>query len=133
LWKNFCAAIERPDLLDHPDYRSNPLRVENRNALEPILEAMFRSKPAGHWVQVLSRHGIPTTLVRNLKEVIDDEQTAARNMTPEVQHPIAGAIRVLGVPVQLSETPGRIRSAAPLLGADTETVLQEMLGASRRK
>jgi crotonobetainyl-CoA:carnitine CoA-transferase CaiB-like acyl-CoA transferase len=133
LWKNFCAAIERPDLLDHPDYRSNPLRVENRDALEPILEAMFRSKPAEHWVQVLSRHGIPTTLVRNLKEVIDDEQTAARNMTPEVQHPIAGAIRVLGVPVQLSETPGRIRSAAPLLGADTETVLQEMLGASRRK
>ncbi len=133
LWKNFCAAIERPDLRDHPAYRSNPLRVENRNALESILEEIFRSKPAQHWVQVLSRHGIPTTVVRNLKEVVEDEQTAARNMTPEVQHPVAGAIRVLGVPVQLSETPGRIRGAAPLLGADTEIVLEEMLGAAGRK
>jgi crotonobetainyl-CoA:carnitine CoA-transferase CaiB-like acyl-CoA transferase len=132
LWKNFCAAIERPDLANHRDYRSNPLRVENRNALEYVLEAIFRSMPAEHWVQVLSRHGIPVTLVRNLKEVVEDEQTAARNMTPEVQHPAAGPMRVLGVPVKLSATPGEIRSAAPLLGADTERVLNEMLGAARQ-
>jgi crotonobetainyl-CoA:carnitine CoA-transferase CaiB-like acyl-CoA transferase len=133
LWKSFCAAIERPDLLDHPQFQSNRLRVENRDVLEPILEGIFRSRPAQHWVQVLSRHGIPTTVVRNLKEVVDDEQTTARNMTPEVTHPVAGSIRVLGVPVKLSETPGQIRAAAPLLGADTDTVLEEMLGAARQK
>jgi crotonobetainyl-CoA:carnitine CoA-transferase CaiB-like acyl-CoA transferase len=133
LWKSFCAAVERPDLWDHPQFNSNRLRVENRDVLEPILEGIFRSKPAQHWVQVLSHHGIPTTVVRNLKEVVDDEQTAARNMTPEVTHPVAGAIRVLGVPVQLSDTPGQIRSAAPLLGADTDAVLEEMLGAARHK
>jgi len=54
-------------------------------------------------------------------------------MTPEVTHPVAGSIRVLGVPVKLSETPGQIRAAAPLLGADTDTVLEEMLGAARQK
>lgn len=133
LWKSFCAAIERSDLKDDPQFNSNPLRVKNRDVLEPILEGIFRSKPAQDWVQLLSRHGIPTTVVRNLKEVVDDEQTAARNMTPEVTHPVAGAIRVLGVPVQLSATPGRIRSAAPLLGADTDAVLEEMLGAARQK
>jgi crotonobetainyl-CoA:carnitine CoA-transferase CaiB-like acyl-CoA transferase len=129
LWRSFCAAIERADLFDHPDYNSNPQRVKNRDALEPILEGIFLSKPAQHWVEVLSRHGIPATVVRNLKEVVDDEHTAARDMTPEVQHPVAGAIRVLGVPVKLSETPGQIRCAAPLLGADTESVLAQMLGA----
>ena len=128
LWKSFCEAIGRIDFVDHPDYRSNPLRVKNRAVLEPILEAMFRSRPAAAWVGVLSRHGIPCTVVRNLKEVIDDEQTAARNMTPVVEHPVAGAIRVLGVPVQLSETPGRIGKASPLLGADTDAVLRKMLG-----
>jgi formyl-CoA transferase/CoA:oxalate CoA-transferase len=133
LWRNFCTALERPDLLDHPDYRSNPLRVANRAALEAILEAIFRSKAAAHWVQVLSRHGIPTTLVRNLKEVLEDEQTAARNMTPEVEHPAAGPMRVLGVPVKLSDTPGEIRRAAPLLGADTDRVLEELLGTARRR
>jgi crotonobetainyl-CoA:carnitine CoA-transferase CaiB-like acyl-CoA transferase len=132
LWKSFCAAIERPDLTDHPDYNLNRLRVENRQVLEPIIEGIFRSQAAEHWVRVLSGHGIPATVVRNLKEVIDDEQTAARNMTPVVLHPVAGAMRVLGVPVKLSETPGQIRCAAPLLGADTESVLAEMLGADRQ-
>jgi crotonobetainyl-CoA:carnitine CoA-transferase CaiB-like acyl-CoA transferase len=123
LWKSFCEAIGRSDLFDQPDYKTNPLRVKNRGVLEPILEAMFQSRPANYWVELLARHGIPATVVRNLKEVIDDEQTAARNMTPIVQHPVAGPIRVLGVPVQLSETPGRILSASPLLGADTAAIL----------
>ena len=123
LWKSFCEAISRPDLAASPDYKTNPLRVKNRGVLEPILEAMFRSRPADYWVELLTKHGVPATVVRNLKEVIDDEQTEARNMTPTVQHPVAGPIRVLGVPVQLSETPGRITSAAPLLGADTAAIL----------
>jgi crotonobetainyl-CoA:carnitine CoA-transferase CaiB-like acyl-CoA transferase len=126
LWKSFCEAIGRTDLSDHPDYNSNQLRVKNRGVLEPMLEAMFRSRAAAHWGELFARHGIPATVVRNLKEVVEDEQTSARNMTPTVQHAEAGPIRVLGVPVQLSETPGRIGSAAPLLGADTEAVLDDL-------
>jgi crotonobetainyl-CoA:carnitine CoA-transferase CaiB-like acyl-CoA transferase len=129
LWKSFCEATGRGDLADNSDYKTNPLRVKNRAVLEPILEAMLRSRPADHWVQLLSKFGVPATVVRNLKEVIEDEQTSARNMTPTVQHPVAGAIRVLGVPVQLSDTPGCIGSASPLLGADTDAVLK---GIGRR-
>jgi crotonobetainyl-CoA:carnitine CoA-transferase CaiB-like acyl-CoA transferase len=123
LWRSFCEAIGRTDLADHTDYRTNPLRVTNRGVLEPVLEAMFRSRPAQHWVELLAQHGVPATVVRNLKEVIEDEQTTARNMTPTVQHAVAGPIQVLGVPVQLSETPGRIGCASPLLGADTAAIL----------
>jgi crotonobetainyl-CoA:carnitine CoA-transferase CaiB-like acyl-CoA transferase len=128
LWKSFCEAIGRAELGAHPDYNTNPLRVKNRGVLEPMLEALFRSRPAEHWVELLARHGVPATVVRNLKEVIDDEQTAARNMTPVVEHAVAGPIRVIGVPVQLSETPGHIGSAAPLLGADTAAILKAMSG-----
>jgi crotonobetainyl-CoA:carnitine CoA-transferase CaiB-like acyl-CoA transferase len=124
LWKSFCQAIGRTDLALHADYKTNPLRVKNRAVLEPVLEAMFRSRPAEYWVGLLTQHGVPATVVRNLKEVIDDEQTTARNMTPTVQHAVAGPIQVLGVPVQLSETPGRIGSASPLLGADTAAILE---------
>ncbi len=126
LWRSFCEAIGRPELGNHPDYNSNPLRVKNRGVLEPMLEAMFHSRPAAYWVELLTKHGIPVTVVRNLKEVLDDEQTAARNMTPTVEHAVAGRIRVIGVPVQLSETPGRIGNAAPLLGADTAAILKEV-------
>jgi crotonobetainyl-CoA:carnitine CoA-transferase CaiB-like acyl-CoA transferase len=128
LWKGFCAAMQRPDWAQRAEFGSNPLRVMNRDTLEPMIEAQFLLQSAAHWVAILSAHGIPCTVVRNLKEVVDDEQTRARNMTPLVQHPVAGSINVIGVPVQLSETPGRIVAAAPLLGADTEAVFKEMLG-----
>ena len=128
LWEAFCGAMERPDLIDDPRYNSNPLRVRNRGELEPVLESIFRSRAASHWMEALTLHGIPCTLVRNLKEVVDDEQTAARNMVPVVEHAAAGPVRVTGVPVQLSDTPGRITSASPLLGADSGAVLTEFLG-----
>jgi formyl-CoA transferase/CoA:oxalate CoA-transferase len=128
LWKSFCEAIGRADLANHPDYNANPLRVKNRGVLEPMLESMFLKRPAAEWVELFGKHGVPATLVRNLKEVVDDEQTTARNMTPIVEHPVAGAMRVIGVPVQLSETPGRIGNASPLLGADTEAILNAMNG-----
>ncbi len=129
LWRGFCEAIARPDLTDHADYRSNPLRVQNRGALEPMLEGIFRSQTGAYWVEALSSHGIPCTLVRNFKEVIDDAQTSAREMTTTLQHAEAGPIRVLGVPVRLCETPGSVRSAAPLLGADSGAVLRDRLGS----
>ncbi|MGP8097957.1 MAG: CaiB/BaiF CoA transferase family protein [Steroidobacteraceae bacterium] len=127
LWRSLCEALGRSDLAGHPDYHSNPLRVQNRRVLEPLLEGIFRSRPAVHWIELLSRAGVPCTVVRNFKEIVEDEQTAARNMTPLVHHALAGPIRVLGVPVQLSETPGRIASAAPVLGADTAAVIEDLL------
>ncbi|MGO9990791.1 MAG: CaiB/BaiF CoA transferase family protein [Steroidobacteraceae bacterium] len=127
LWRSLCEALGRSDLIGHPDYHSNPLRVQNRRVLEPLLESIFRSRPAAHWIDLLSRAGVPCTVVRNFKEIVEDAQTGARNMTPLVQHAEAGPIRVLGVPVQLSETPGRIASASPVLGADTAAVLEDLL------
>ncbi len=127
LWRSLCEALGRSDLIGHPDYHSNPLRVQNRRVLEPLLESTFRSRPAAQWIDLLSRAGVPCTVVRNFKEIVEDAQTGARNMTPLVQHAEAGPIRVLGVPVQLSETPGRIASAAPVLGADTAAVIEDLL------
>ena len=128
LWASFCAAIGRTDLTHHPEFSSNPLRVRNRAVLEPLLAEIFGEQPASYWLKALFREGVPSTLVRNLREVVDDEQTTVRNMTPVVNHAEAGPVRVMGVPVQLSDTPGKMEGAAPLLGADSEDVLREFLG-----
>jgi CoA:oxalate CoA-transferase len=130
LWEGFCKAIERPDLINHPRFNSNPLRVVNRNELEPMLEEIFRSKPVAHWLKVLEREGTPCTLVRNLKEVAEDPQTEAREMIVEVPHAVAGTVKVTGPPVKLSDTPGRITHAASPLGADSASVLRDILGKS---
>ena len=133
LWESFCQAIGRPDLAADDRYKTNPQRVKHRAVLEPLLEEMFRSQPAAHWMEVLSREGIPCSLVRNLMEVVEDEQLQARNMLPVVEHPTAGPIRVTGVPVKLSQNPTAISTAARPLGADSSAVLRELLAMDERE
>ena len=128
LWESFCQAIDRPDLLQDERYRSNPLRVKYRGVLEPLLEEMFRGRTAAHWIDVLSCAGIPCSLVRNLKEVVEDEQLNARGMLPELEHATAGRIRVTGAPVKLSQSSSGITTVARHLGEDSDVVLKEMLG-----
>lgn len=122
LWRIFCAALDRPDLADHPDYATNPLRVKNRKVLEPILEQILRGRTCAEWSKMFAEHGIPSSPVRNLEEVVNDPQSAARGMFPE-----AGGTRITGPPVKLSATPGAGQRPAPTLGADTRAALAELL------
>jgi crotonobetainyl-CoA:carnitine CoA-transferase CaiB-like acyl-CoA transferase len=133
LWESFCRAISRPDLLNDPRYRSNPLRVQHRAELEPLLEEMFRGRTAADWMEVLARAGIPCSLVRNLREVVEDEHLQARDMLPEVEHPTAGRIRVTGAPVKLSQSHAGVRTAARRLGEDSAALLSELLGMDEQE
>jgi crotonobetainyl-CoA:carnitine CoA-transferase CaiB-like acyl-CoA transferase len=71
---------------------------------------------------------VPCGSVRDLAEVFADPQLAARGMIAELDHPAAGPIRMLGVPVKLSATPGGVRTPPPMLGQHTETTLADLLG-----
>ncbi len=122
LWRQFCAAITRLDLMDHPDYATNSLRVENRRVLEPMLTEILRTRTAAEWCAIFAENGIPCSPVRGLDEVANDPQSAARAMFPEV-----GGTHITGPPVKLSATPGAVSHSAPRLGADTRATLAEVL------
>jgi crotonobetainyl-CoA:carnitine CoA-transferase CaiB-like acyl-CoA transferase len=126
LWSIFCAAIDRPELEKHPDYRTNALRIANREKLEPMLESVFSTKAAEEWVQRLQSAGVPSSLVRDFGEVERHPQSEVRKMFPTLTHPAAGSHKVTGTPVKLSETPGRPNLPAPLLGEHTRSVLKEV-------
>jgi crotonobetainyl-CoA:carnitine CoA-transferase CaiB-like acyl-CoA transferase len=126
LWSIFCTTIERPDLEQHADYRTNALRIANRERLEPILESVFLVRSAGDWVARLQAAGVPSSLVRDFGEVEKHPQTEVRKMFPVLSHPAAGSHKVTGTPVKLSETPGRPNLPAPLLGEHTRSVLREV-------
>jgi crotonobetainyl-CoA:carnitine CoA-transferase CaiB-like acyl-CoA transferase len=128
LWSAFCRAIERPDLEKHPDYETNAARIRNRAVLEPILDDVFRCRPAAEWIERLRRAGVPVSLVRNFEEVVEDPQSAVRQMFPAMEHAATGAYRVTGAPIKLSETPGAPGRPAPALGQDSAAVLRELLG-----
>jgi crotonobetainyl-CoA:carnitine CoA-transferase CaiB-like acyl-CoA transferase len=122
LWRTFCVMLDRPDLADHPDYSTNPLRVKNRGVLEPLLTEILRTRTAIEWAKIFADHGIPCSLVRDLAEVSNDPQSRAREMFPE-----AGGTRITGTPVKLSATPGAVSNPAPKLGADTRSTLARLL------
>lgn len=123
LWQDFCIAIERPDLADHPDYATNALRVKNREALEALIAGIFRGDTAAHWIGRLRARGIPCTPVRRFDEVVADPQTSERGMFP-----VIAGFPVTGPPVKFSATPGSVRRAAPRLGEHTREILHELLG-----
>jgi crotonobetainyl-CoA:carnitine CoA-transferase CaiB-like acyl-CoA transferase len=127
LWATFCQAIGHGELVNHPDYANNALRVKYRDVLEPMLAAIFRQDTSDHWYRRFNAAGFPCSPVLTVDEVVHHPQSAVRGMFPVVAHPTAGRVTVTGPPVKFSETPGEVRSAAPLLGQHTREVLSDLL------
>ena len=123
LWEQFCRAIDRADLTTHPDFSTNPRRVENRQALHRILNEVFRRRTVAEWMERLGAAGIPCSPVLNFADVVAHPQAAVREMFPTL-----GSHRVTGPPIKLSATPARIENGAPQLGEHTAAVLQSLLG-----
>src|SRR5579872_3296792 len=133
LWSAFCSVLNRPDIELDPKFATNAERIRNREELESSLDHIFIEKPAGEWVDQLRAAGIPSSLVRNFGEVVDDPQSALREMFPTLEHSKAGRHRVTGTPVKLKDSPGRVSTPAPLLGQDTRETLKTLLSSKDRK
>lgn len=127
LWKTFCRVIEQPALEKDPRFESNQLRTENHCELEPLLNSVLRTKSTNAWRSIFDEHGIPNGPINSVAEVLADPQVIARDMIVDVEHPLAGKTSLPGIPIKLSETPGNIRSPAPLLGQHTAEILHNLL------
>ncbi|MEP7116196.1 MAG: CoA transferase [Acidobacteriota bacterium] len=126
LWQAFCRAAEMPDLAADARFATNALRLANYAALKPRLDALFASRSRADWSARLLREGVPCGGVRTVAEVFADPQTAAREMVATVPHATLGEVRVTGVPVKLSGTPGSVRTGPPTLGQHTGAILEEL-------
>ena len=113
-----------------PRFATNPQRVAAyAEVTRPIAELM-KTRTRAEWIAVLSAAGVPCGAVRSVGEVLEDPHLASREMIQEVEHAAIGAMRVLGIPAKLSDTPGTIRSAPPALGQHTDEILGRDLGLS---
>ena len=128
LWRIFCPLLGIEDMLDDPRYATNAARAANRESLIARLGAVFLTKSYEEWEAILLPAGIPMGAINTIDRVVDHPQVEARGMLVEHEHPVAGTVRMVGVPVRLSETPGAIRTPAPLLGQHTDEVLRDRLG-----
>ena len=128
LWRKFCTIAGLEQYSADPRFAKNRDRVKNYDSLRPIVADAFLTRTQAEWLDLLNEAGIPAGPVRNLQDVLTDEQLRARDMVHVLQHMSAGAVQVLGVPVKLSATQGSVRCPPPALGEHTETILTRDLG-----
>ena len=126
LFARFCRAIERPDLLEDPDYATEEAAYRNRHALDAIVEERLRTETTAHWVERLNAAGVPCGPIHDMRGVFEDPQVRHLGTTLGVDHPVLGDIDLVGPAFDLSRSPMRTPSAAPDCGAHTDAILAEL-------
>jgi len=124
----FAAAIAHAEWSADPRFIKNKDRVAHRELLDGMIADTLKTDAAEAWIAKLKGAGVPCGRINSVKQAFDDPQTAAREMVETVEHPTAGALKLIGTPFTLSDTPASIRRAPPLLGQHTEEILRGELG-----
>ena len=126
LFVKFCDVLGIPSLAEDSRFTTNKGRVENQDALRPLLGERVGGQSRQHWLARVKEAGVPCGGVRDLAEVLSDPQLAERMMVLPMTHPKAGPMKVLGVPVKLEDTAGAVRTPPPMLGQHTDDILGEL-------
>lgn len=133
LWQRLCTLLGTPELIEDPRFITNGKRTENVKELMVLLNKSFATKTINEWLGLLEEAGLPCAPINTIDKILADPQVNARDMIVELDHPIAGKLKVPGVPVKLSATPGAVETHAPLLGEHNSEVLKEVLGWDEAK
>lgn len=126
-FQRFCEVVNRSDLWENEDYRTNAGRVRHREDLVPALQELFRERTTKAWIDLLVKHNIPVGPINDIPTLFTDPQVIAREMVQKIEHPTQGSLKQLGPAAKMSETPAVLYGAPPLLGEHTESLLREEL------
>ncbi|GAB3775492.1 CaiB/BaiF CoA-transferase family protein [Ramlibacter monticola] len=127
-YAKFCQVAGRPELASDPRFARNQDRVRNRAVLVPMLEEVLKTRRKADWLAALEAAKVPCGAINSIGEVFADPQVRERGMVHEWEHPLSGALNLVGSPLKLSGTPVRTDLPPPLLGQHTEQVLASVLG-----
>jgi crotonobetainyl-CoA:carnitine CoA-transferase CaiB-like acyl-CoA transferase len=125
-FSRLCRITGLESLARDVRFSTNPARVANYLPLRDRLAVTFGERTRAEWLAALTAAGVPCGAVREVPDVLTDPQIAARRMIEAVEHVTAGMVKVLGVPLKLSDTPGSVRTAPPSLGQHTDRILSEL-------
>jgi crotonobetainyl-CoA:carnitine CoA-transferase CaiB-like acyl-CoA transferase len=129
-YRKFCAFAGRPELAQDERFATNAARVKHRDVLYPMLEELTRAHPRDHWVEGLSKLGVPAGPVNDIAQVFADPQVQARGMRIEMERAgvAGGTVPMIGNPIKFSRSPVEYRDPPPRLGEHTGQVLRDLLG-----
>jgi crotonobetainyl-CoA:carnitine CoA-transferase CaiB-like acyl-CoA transferase len=124
-WLRLLEVIEAPELTEDPRFSSNFDRINNLQELVPLLERHLEQRDTDDWMVRMQAAGLPAGPVMDICEMHRDPQALARDMIIETDHPVAGAVKAIGLPIKFSDTPGGVVRPAPTLGQHGPEVLSE--------
>ena len=130
LYRRFCEAAGCPELANDARFATNGKRVENRDELKRLLDAIFARRTKKEWGELLDAAGVPNGPINDIAQVFAEPQVQARGVRIEVEHPVAGRLPMVASPMRFSATPIEHRTPPPRLGEHTDAVLKEILGKS---
>lgn len=132
-WEVFCEAIDRPDLVTHPDFATVPARVKNAETVYAEIE-VFTTQHTKDELMAVFGGKVPFSPIMDARDIHHDAHFAAREMLVPIEHPGSTQdLRTIGTPVKLSRTPGGVYKRAPMLGEHTDEVLEEAGFSAERR
>jgi formyl-CoA transferase len=125
MWRRFCKAIDREDLIEHPSYATPKDRRGHRDELNGLIGEITAKMTTGAIVERLNRAGIPCGPIYTIDQTFADPQVCHLGIAQNVDSPALGSIKLVGQPFTLSRTPSRLVKSAPEYGEHTEEILIE--------
>ena len=129
-FETLAGVLGHPEWGQDERFARNRDRVHNRDLIDELVQEVMSTRTRAEWIELLDRAGIPSGPINDVAEALSSPQTAGRDMVAEVEHPVAGLVRMLGLPIRFDGTPPSIRRHPPMLGEHTDEVLTEMAGLS---
>lgn len=130
-WRRLCAAVGAEELGEDARFATNPLRVEHREALVPLLAVHFRGRPAAEWLAMLEAAGVPCAPVQGVREALAEPVLGERGGLWEMEGPTYGRVPTVASPLVFSRTPAALSRPAPALGEHTVEVEREGWGEQK--
>jgi formyl-CoA transferase len=132
MWKRAATALGAQALLDHPEHATPALRSQNRKALNERLSEVTRTNTSAHWIEAMNKAGVPCGPINTIDKTFAEPQVQHLGIARAIKHPKLGDIRVVGQPINLSDSPQpKELKPTPDLGEHTDEVL-EGLGYDRK-
>jgi len=125
-WEALLGVIAAPELNTDQRFHSNEARQNNLEALVALIDDHICKKTTEQWMELLEAAGVPAGPVLDVAQMHRDPQVIAREMVTQVEHPTAGSVKTIGLPIKFSKTPGKVADAAPLYGQHTREILEEL-------